>query len=91
MEGFEFELRGGSDDAGFPMRRDVTGAERKKILITTGLGNKAKRKGMRKRKSVAGNTVYENTVQLNLYVTKEGKTSLFEEAKTEEEAPAKEE
>jgi len=90
MEGYEFEVRGGSDDAGFPMRRDVQGSERKAILATSGIGLKIKRKGMRKRKTVAGNTIGESTAQINLYVLKEGKTSLFEEPKAEEPAEGEE-
>jgi len=84
MEGYEFEVRGGSDDAGFPMRRDVQGMERKAILATSGLGNHIKRKGMRKRKTVAGNTIAEATAQVNLYVIKKGKEDLFAEPVTEE-------
>lgn len=88
FEGYTFEIKGGSDVSGFPMRRDVQGQERKKILTTSSLGNKLTRKGMRTRKSVRGNTVSDAISQLNLYVVKEGKTSLFEEPKAEEEAPA---
>lgn len=79
MDGYQFEVKGGSDDAGFPMRRDVQGMERKAILATSGLGNHLKRKGMRKRKTVAGNTVAEATAQVNLYVVKAGKEDLFPE------------
>jgi len=49
---------------------------RKAILTTKGLGNKYNRKGMRLRRTVAGNTVYAKTTQLNLRVVKYGSTPL---------------
>lgn len=89
FEGYEFEVKGGSDTSGFPMRRDVQGPERKAILATKSLGNLVKRKGKRTRKTVRGNTVSDSIAQLNLYVLKEGKENIFEEPKAEgEEAPA---
>jgi len=85
MPGYEFELAGGSDYCGFPMRSDVNGIMRKGILTITGLGNKYKRKGMRLRRTVAGNTVYNKTSQLNLKVLKHGpQPFLKEEPKAEE-------
>ena len=103
LTGYEFEITGGSDYAGFPMRKDVPGQQRKRILAVTGVGvnNKKKyrkpkkkgmrtMKGMRSRKMVAGNTVYERTAQINLKVLKAGKGPLVEapapEAKPEGEA-----
>ncbi len=97
--GYEFEITGGSDSSGFPMRKDVNGSGRKKVLITKSVGNRKNRKGMRVRKSVAGNTVFTKTTQINLKVLKEGKAPLdgeeapAEEDKTEEtpkEEPKKE-
>lgn len=86
--GYELEITGGSDNSGFPMRKDVNGSIRKKILIVGGVGMKSTgRKGMKVRKMVAGNTVYEKTSQLNLKVTKWGKEPI---EKVEEEAPAAE-
>lgn len=88
LDGYEFELTGGSDYCGFPMRKDVMGTARKKILATRGVGMRTKRKGLRLRKTVAGNTVHNQTAQLNLKVIKAGKQSLFEAPA--EEAPAEE-
>ncbi len=88
-KGYEFEITGGSDNAGFPMRRDVDGRQRRKILATKGTGNRANKKGMRLRKTVAGNTVSEETSQLNLKVLKRGKKSLDEEGEEKEEEESK--
>ncbi len=79
LSGYEFEITGGSDNAGFAMRRDVEGTSRRKILSVQGVGLKKKAKGLKKRKTVAGNTVYQGTAAVNVKVLKEGKTPLFEE------------
>ena len=89
LEGYEFEITGGSDYAGFPMRKDVQGGTRKKILIVKGTGIRKNRDGRKIRKTVAGNAITSKTAQINLKVLKHGKTSLFEEPKTEQ-APTKE-
>lgn len=78
LPGYEFEITGGSDNAGFPMRKDVKGIMRKKILIVSGVGLRSNTKGRKVRKSVAGNTVYAKTAQINLKVLKHGSTPLFE-------------
>lgn len=85
-EGYEFVITGGSDTCGFPMRKDVKGAGRKKIFAVSGVGLKKTRKGMRRRKTVCGNTISEVTSQVNLRVEKEGKKPLFEEKKEEAQA-----
>ena len=79
LPGYEFQISGGSDYCGFPMRSDVSGIMRKAILTTKGLGNTYSRKGMRLRRTVAGNTVYNKTSQLNLKVLKYGSVPLVAE------------
>ncbi|MBI2548816.1 30S ribosomal protein S6e [Candidatus Woesearchaeota archaeon] len=81
--GYEFEITGGSDNCGVPMRRDVSGSIRKKILTVEGVGIKKKDPGIRQRKLVRGNTVHEKTAQINLKVTKKGNKPFIEEPKTE--------
>ncbi len=89
LPGYELEIRGGSDSAGFPMRKDVHAAGRKKVLIVSGVGiRKTKYKGNKIRKTVAGNTIYEDTAQINCKVTKWGKDPI--EKPAEEEQPAEE-
>ena len=89
-DGYEFEITGGSDNCGFPMRKDVEGANRKRLLITGGVGFKPKRKGERRRKSVAGNMVMPKTAQVNLKILKQGKKPLTEAAPAKEKAPKEE-
>ena len=88
LKGYEFEIRGGSDKQGFPMRRDVDSTQRRKPLIVEGVGVKRKRKGQKQRKSVRGNVLSTDIVQINLKTIKYGNDSLakafVKEEKTEE-------
>ncbi len=81
--GYEFEITGGSDYCGFPMRKDVEGNTRKRILIVSGIGIRKNKAGRKVRKTVAGNTIYEKTAQINLKVLKIGKENVFKEKKKE--------
>ena|SRR3989344_4269101 len=89
LTGYEFQITGGSDFAGFPMRKDLPGVGRKKILATGGIGIKNSEKGIKRRKTVAGNTIHPQTAQLNLKITRAGTTPLFEEKKEEAKPEAK--
>ncbi|MBS3160054.1 30S ribosomal protein S6e [Candidatus Woesearchaeota archaeon] len=74
---YEFEIRGGSDSSGFPMRKDIQGVIKRKIFSAKGVGLNIKgTKGMRKRKTVAGNTINEKTAQINLKTIKYGSKNL---------------
>lgn len=84
LAGYEFEITGGSDNSGFPMRKDVNGTNRKRVLITGGVGlRKTNYKGSRIRKTVAGNTVHEKTAQINVKVVKHGKKPIEAPAESE--------
>ena len=58
-------ITGGSDKAGFPMRRDTFGGGKNYILLTRGVGYRTKEEGSKKRKLVRGNTITEETYQVN--------------------------
>jgi len=96
LTGYEFEITGGSDNCGFPMRRDVRGPARAKILAIKGVGiQTVKGKGIRQRKTVRGNTISDAVVQINLKVIKQGKEDIFGgakegEAEEKKEAPKEE-
>lgn len=74
--GYEFKITGGSDYCGFPMRKDIQGAVRKRILAVEGIGVRKKAKGIRQKKTVCGNIIHPKIAQVNLKVTKEGKEPL---------------
>ena len=99
LNGYELEIKGGSDKDGFPMRSDIEGIVRKRFLIKEGVGFKGmkrikkKRKyieGMRKRKMLHGNTISNTIVQINCKVIKEGAQKL-DDILGKKEAAAKEE
>lgn len=78
LEGYQLRITGGSDKNGFPMKRDVDGPRRIRSLLTSGVGFRPTRKGQRKRKTVRGNTLSDDIVQVNTVVVKKGKKSLTE-------------
>lgn len=72
FDGYTFLITGGSDVDGFPMNSSVQGAMRKRILSSGGVGYRPQRKGQRKRKSVRGNTISEDILQINMKITTVG-------------------
>ena len=62
----KLRITGGSDKDGFPMRRDVHGGVRKRILLSNGIGFKTSVKGQRRMKMVHGNVITDDIVQVNI-------------------------
>jgi len=90
LAGYELEITGASDNAGFASLKNVEGIALKKVLLTYGkcmhkrpkglkkkLSNKTP-KGLRLRKTVRGKVISEATVQINTKVTKESGKKLNE-------------
>jgi len=90
MPGYELEITGGSDKQGFPMRPDIPGTARKRVLLTGGPGFHPKRKGERRRKSVRGNTISGDIVQVNTKIVKYGSKKPEEIFGKKEEKPKEE-
>ena len=72
LDGYELEITGGSDKAGFPMRYDLNTSVRKRILLSKGPGVNIKKKGIRKRKTIRGAIITSRIAQVNLKIAKEG-------------------
>jgi len=89
--GYELEVTGGSDKEGFPMRRDVEGPGRKKILLSHPPGFHPKSRGRRKRKSIRGNIVSQQISQINLKIVTHGAKSVEELMGVKAKEEAKEE
>ena len=70
LPGYKLQITGGTDKDGFAMRHDLPGISRRRLLLSEGLGFKPKENGMRKKKSVKGNTVNLDIVQINMKVVK---------------------
>ena len=81
---YELKITGGSDKDGFPMRPDLPGTGRKRILLSGGVGYRPKEKGVRKKKTVRGRVISKDIVQINVKVVKHGKIPLEEFFKKEE-------
>lgn len=76
LSGYGFQITGGSDAQGFPMRKDVDGIARKRLLLSMGPGFHPESSGQRKRKSVRGNTISSAVSQINVKVATYGSKSL---------------
>ncbi len=76
LPGYKLRITGGSDKDGFPMRRDIPGPKRRFVLVSGGTGFHPKRRGLRQRKNLRGNTVSAEILQLNLKISQRGPKSI---------------
>jgi len=70
LPGYKLKVTGGTDKNGFAMRNDFPGVGRRRLLLSKSQGFKPKESGLRKKKSVRGNTINQDIVQINMKVTK---------------------
>lgn len=91
MQGYKIKLTGGTDKDGIPMRPDVHGSAKVRVILSGGVGYKPKDKGDKKRKVVRGNTVSVETTFLNFTIVEapKGRKKAKKEP-AEAEAPAEE-
>jgi len=71
-------ITGGSDKSGIPLRGDIPGGAKRRILLAGPPGYKPKNDGERRRKLVRGSMITEDIVQINATLLKSeqaGKTS----------------
>jgi len=73
LPGHKVQLMGGSDKDGFPMRQDVHGGVRRQVILSGGVGFNPQKKGERRRKTVRGNIVTDEIVQLNMKIVEKPK------------------
>ena len=73
LAGYKIQLTGGTDKDGIPMRPDVHGGVKARIVLSGGVGYKPKNKGERKRVVVRGNTVSADTTFLNFKIVEKPK------------------
>jgi small subunit ribosomal protein S6e len=91
LPGHKVQIMGGSDKDGFPMRPSVHGGVRRRVILSQGVGYNPKDEGMRRRKTIRGNVLTDEIVQINLKIVekakkpKEGKKA----KEKKEEAPEK--
>jgi len=68
MSGHKLQITGGSDKDGFPMRPNVHGGVRVNVIISEGVGFQPSQRGERQRKTLRGNVITEDIVQLNMKI-----------------------
>lgn len=89
LSGYKLRIAGGSDVTGTPMRKDVDGGARNRVLVTAGKGFSGKNSrrrngktiryqmpGIRRRVAFRGNVVTQDIIQLNLAVVERGNKPL---------------
>ncbi len=81
LPGYKLLITGGTDKDGFPMRKNLQGARRKKLLLKGGIGFHPTRPGMRKKKMVRGNTISAEIVQINMKIVQYGPKPIEEAIK----------
>jgi small subunit ribosomal protein S6e len=92
LPGHKAQIMGGSDKDGFPMRPSVHGGVRRRIVLSGGVGFNPQNEGVRKRKTIRGNVITDEIVQINMKIIekpkgpKEGKKT----KEKKEETPKKE-
>lgn len=96
MVGYTLKMTGGTDKDGFAIKPDLPGPNRRKILVSGGVGYKPKAEGVKKRKSMRGKEIASDISQINtviveygpkplneIFVKKEGEEAKKEEGKKE--------
>lgn len=87
LPGYKLKITGGSDIDGFPMKKNIPGSGRKKVLGKGGVGFRINEGGVKRKKSVRGSAVSNEISQLNLKVIEQGPKdipALFEEEEKED-------
>lgn len=100
LEGYEFEITGASDKAGFTAMDDVEGVGLKRILLGYGKAmhrrprregkkkvSNPRPKGLRLRKTVRGRVISQDIIQINLKILKQGGKKLSEIFPDQNKAP----
>jgi small subunit ribosomal protein S6e len=78
----KLQIMGGSDKDGVPIRPNVHGGVRRKVVLSGGTGFNPQNKGQRRRKTVRGNVITDEIVQINTKIIEKPKKPA--ESKTEQ-------
>jgi len=76
LDGYTLKVTGGVDKNGFTMKKDVPGTRRIKSLLSGGIGYHPKADGVKRRKTVRGNTIADDIVQVNTVVVSAGSKAI---------------
>ena len=81
------QILGGSDKDGVPMRGNVHGGVRRRVVLSGGAGFSPKKKGERKRKTVRGNIITDEIAQINMKITERPANAVKASEAKAEQAP----
>jgi small subunit ribosomal protein S6e len=87
MPGKKVKITGGSDKDGFPMRPSVHGGVRRRVILSGGVGFNPTHEGARRRKTVRGNVITDDIVQINMKIVEKEKPKETKKAKEKKEKP----
>jgi len=73
LAGYKAQIMGGSDKDGYPMNASVHGGVRRRVVLSGGVGFNPTEDGMRKRKTVRGNIITDEIVQVNVKIVEKPK------------------
>jgi len=73
LPGHKVQIMGGSDKDGFPMRPNVHGGVRRRVVLSGGVGFNSPTEGGRRRKTVRGNVITDEIVQINMKIVEKPK------------------
>lgn len=76
LGGYTLEITGGTDKIGIPARRDLPGPARRRLLLSESTGFHPTMDGERRRKTVRGNEINADFVQINAMVAQYGEKPL---------------
>jgi small subunit ribosomal protein S6e len=82
------QLVGGSDKDGVPMRPSVHGGVRRHVVLSGGVGFNPKNRGERKRKTVRGNVITDEIVQVNAKIVEKPEKPAESKTEAKEKAQA---
>lgn len=72
LPGYKVQITGGTDKAGFPMRKDLNVQRRQQILLTESQCFHPKHAGTRQKKTVCGRVISATIYQINMKIVSAG-------------------
>tara|TARA_B100000700_G_C14920313_1_gene796734 strand:- start:659 stop:1048 length:390 start_codon:yes stop_codon:yes gene_type:complete len=84
LPGYRLKITGGSDGSGVPLRGDIEGNQRRKLLVRESVGFHPVKHGQRKRKLIRGRNLSSEVSQINLKILEYGPKAIEELLKPEE-------
>lgn len=89
LPGYKLKITGGSDGNGTPMRKDLPGNKRRRLLLSESTGFHERYPGERRRVAIRGAAISSEIVQINMLIAEYGPKSIEESlAPAAEGAPA---